>query len=102
MLDQMNREKVVLDIPALEKICSYSHWIPIFRGLHKPLFSENYPGWDWNDLVPRLLKKGVLVKSQLDSSYVHLRQGLFISSSVESIEFTPTTSGVRVKVNDRS
>jgi hypothetical protein len=97
----MNREKVVIDIRALEKVCSYAHWIPIFRGLHEPHFFENYPGWDWIDFVPRLKKKGVLVTSQLDSSYVHLRQELYISRSVESVEFNPTSRGVRIKVNSK-
>lgn len=54
----MKRAPVVMDIEALRAVGRYCHWIPVTKGLYKDFFARNYPGWDWNDFIPQLIKRG--------------------------------------------
>ena len=99
----MTKTKIVMDIEALREVTRYAHWIPITKGLHEEFFAENFPGWDWNDLVPRLINKKILKFNELDNpEFTMLAQGLFISANVQAIEFIPQMNGVRVKVITKS
>ena len=101
--DAAVRSKVVMDIELLYKVTGYAHWIPGIRGLYREFFTEHFPGWDWNDFVPRLIDKGILKFNELDNpEFTKLSQGLFISSDVQAIEFIPQKNGVRVKVQLKS
>ena len=98
-VETMKRSKVTMDIETLRSITSYCHWIPITQGLHKEFFAENFPGWQWNDFVPRLLKKKILeFNGEGNDSLVKLWQGLYISSDIQTIEFIPDKSGVKINV----
>ena len=95
----MKRSKVTMDIETLRSVTSYCHWIPITQGLHKEYFAKNFPGWQWNDFVPRLLKKKILeFNGEGKDSLIKLWQGLYISSNIEAIEFIPGKSGVEINV----
>jgi len=96
-VETMKRSKVTMDIETLRSVTGYCHWIPITQGLHKVYFAENFPGWQWNDFVPRLLKKKILeFNGGGNDSLVKLWQGLYISSDIQSIEFIPYKSGVKI------
>ena len=93
------RSKIIMDIEMLTRVTGYAHWIPGIRGLYREFFAEHFPGWDWNDFVPRLIDKGILKFNELDNpEFTKLSQGLFISADVQAIEFIPQKNGVRVKV----
>jgi hypothetical protein len=95
----MTKSKVVMDIDTLRTITGYAHWIPITQGLHEDYFSENFPGWEWNDFVPRLIDKKILRFNEAENpEFMMLSQGLFISADVQAIEFIPQKNGIRVKV----
>ena len=93
------RSKIIMDIELLTKVTGYAHWIPGIRGLYREFFAEHFPGWDWNDFVPRLLDKKILqFQGEGNPALTQLSQGLFISSDIQTIEFIPQKNGVRVKV----
>lgn len=95
----MKRSKVTMDIETLRSITSYCHWIPITQGLHKEFFAKNFPGWQWNDFVPRLLKRKILeFNGEGNDSLVKLWQGLYISSEIQAIEIIPDKGGVKINV----
>ena len=97
------RSKVTMDIELLTRVTGYAHWIPGIRGLYREFFAEHFPGWDWNDFVPRLIDKGILKFNELDNpDFTMLSQGLFISADVQAIEFTPLKKGVRVQTRLQS
>ena len=97
------RSKIIMDIELLTKVTGYAHWIPGIRGLYREFFAEHFPGWDWNDFVPRLIDKGILKFNELDNpDFTMLSQGLFISADVQAIEFTPLKKGVRVQTRLQS
>ena len=93
------RSKIIMDIELLTRVTGYAHWIPGIRGLYREFFAEHFPGWDWNDFVPRLIDKGILKFNELDNpEFTKLSQGLFISSDIQTVEFIPQKSGVKVKI----
>jgi len=95
----VSKNKVVMDIETLRTVAGYCHWIPITQGLYKEYFSENFPGWRWNQFVPKLLDLKILqFKGEGNENLMALSQGLYISSEIEFIEFTPAGSGVKVQV----
>jgi len=50
-----------LDIEELTTLTWYAHWIPISKGLCERLFKRNYPGWQWNQIIPELIKANILI-----------------------------------------
>jgi hypothetical protein len=95
----MKRSAVIMDIDTLRTVTGYCHWIPITHGLHKEYFAENFPGWQWNDFVPRLLKRKILeTNGEGNDSLTKLLQGLYISSDVQAIEFMPNKIGAKIRV----
>jgi hypothetical protein len=92
-----------MDIEMLRSVTNYAHWIPGLRGLYREFFAEHFPGWDWNDFVPRLIDRKILRFNEADNpEFTMLLQGLFISADVQAIEFIPQKNGVRVKVITKS
>jgi hypothetical protein len=93
----MTRSKVVVDIKMLGRLTNYCHFIPQLNGQARAFIESNFPGWDWNDFVPRLIDKGILkINEANNSEFTKLSQGLSISSEIQAIEFIPQKNGVRV------
>ena len=95
----MKRSKITMTVDQLRSVCAYAHWLPILNGLHLEFFEQNYPGWEWNDFVPRLLRKGVLRVGGEDLGYVKMHLGLFLAPHVVAIDFIPGERGVKVNVH---
>ena len=74
-----------LDIPTLQTLTGYAHWIPGIRGLYKDYFAKNFPGWEWNQIIPVLIQRKVLVLHPTDPGYRQLSHGLFISQEIKAI-----------------
>jgi hypothetical protein len=95
----MKRSKVTMNIETLRSVTGYCHWIPITQGLHKEYFAENFPGWQWNDFVPRLIKKKILeFNGEGKESLIKLWQGLYISANIQAIEFIPDRNSMKINV----
>jgi hypothetical protein len=91
----LNRS-LTLDVEALGKIAGYAHWIPITQGLHRDLFERNYPGWEWNDIIPVLIKKGIVKVYSKDLDQRKLSQGLSIAHGIESVTLSRTDNGQKI------
>ena len=91
---------LTLTVDELRELSNFSHWIPITRGFHHKYMAEKYPGWEWNDFVPRLLHEKVLTLKEAKNS-IKLFQGLFISSDIQSIEFTRCDSLISISINEK-
>ena len=98
MVSDVVRSQVTMNVDQLREVCAYAHWIPILNGLHLEFFEQNYPGWEWNDFVPRLLRKGVLRVGAEDLGYTKLNLGLYVAPDVSAIDFIPNKRGVKVVV----
>ena len=95
----MERSAVTISVNQLRDICAYAHWIPILTGLHLEFFEKNYPGWEWNDFAPKLLRKGILRVGAEEIGYIKLKMGLFVVPNVAEIDFIPSTRGVKIVVH---
>ena len=94
----MNSARVELDIHALHSITHYAHWIPALKGISEEYIARNYPGWQWNEIVPFLLREGVLTKQLDQSQLIQLRNGISISQRIERVVITRTKKGLRVTI----
>ena len=92
------RSPVTMKVDQLREVCAYAHWIPILNGLLLEFFERNYPGWEWNDFVPRLLRRGLLRLGGEDLGYTKLKLGLCVAPNVSEIDFIPGKHGVKVVV----
>ena len=81
----MSTAELRLDIESLTTIAGYAHWIPITQGLHLEYFRSNYPGWEWNQIIPALIKKGIVKFHTEDPEFQLLSQGLYISREIEAV-----------------
>ena len=95
---QVERSPVSMNVDQLRDVCAYAHWIPILNGLHLKFFEQNYPGWEWNDFVPRLLRKGILRVGGEELGYTKLKLGLYLAPNVIAIDFIPGKRGVTINV----
>ena len=82
---QSMNQPLTLDVEALRKIAGYAHWIPITRGIYKDFLQRNYPGWEWNQIIPALIKKGIVKVHTKDPEFQLLSQGLYISREIEAV-----------------
>ncbi len=96
---EVDRSPVTMNVDQLHDVCAYAHWIPILNGLHLEFFGQNYPGWEWNDLVPKLLRKGILRMGAEDLGYTKLKLGIYVAPDVAEIDFIPSTRGVKIFVH---
>ena len=94
----MNSASVELDINALYKITQYAHWVPALRGISEEYVAHNYPGWQWNEIVPFLLREGVLTKQLDQSQLIRLSNGISISQRIERVVITRTKKGLKVTI----
>lgn len=78
---------ITLSIEDLRGVCNYAHWIPITQGLYKPYFKEHFPGWRWNNFLPKLMDAKVAVRFVEGAGLVHLGQGIGISQEIVAVEF---------------
>ena len=88
-----------LDIEALRKVAGYAHWIPLIRGLHKDYFARNLPGWEWNQIIPVLIKKGIIKVGSKEAEQLELSQGLSISKDVEGVVIRLSKHATKVTVH---
>jgi hypothetical protein len=83
--NSINRKTLTLDIEGLRMIAGYAHWIPGIRGSYKDYFARNLPGWEWNQIIPVLIEKKILVMHSKNPGHRHLSQDLYISSDVQYV-----------------
>ena len=87
-----------LDIAALRLVAGYAHWIPLIRGLHKDYFARNLPGWEWNQIIPVLIKKGIIKVGSKEADQQDLSQGLYVSKDVRGVLIKPSKHLTKVTV----
>lgn len=50
----------------LNELLHYGHFIPVGKGLTHAYVRQNYPGWEWNELIAMLRLGGVIRKTAGD------------------------------------
>jgi hypothetical protein len=80
-----NEASLTLDFDSLQQLAGYAHWIPILRGFHEEFLQQKYPGWEWNQIIPVLIRRRVLVVNSNNPRHQLLSQGLYISHEIETV-----------------
>ena len=95
----MTETTLVLDRAALRKITQYAHWMPALKGISEEYIARNYPSWEWNEILPFLIKEKVVSREPGQSHSVRLCQGLSISREIKSVMITRTQNGYTLTIN---
>jgi len=90
---------VSLDISTLRTLTGYAHWIPVLGGYYKEFFKEKFPGWEWNQIIPELLKAKVLIRVAENSNYRELSMGLYIHQEIKQVSMFIENSEVKILIH---
>lgn len=94
----MKGKSLVLSTDDLQSLTSYAHWIPITQGLYRPYLERNFPGWEWNQIIPLLVKEKILVNYPRDLNYRALSHGLYIAREIEKVRIYIWDGGTEIHV----
>jgi len=87
-----------LDIEDLRKLSGYAHWIPITRGLYRDFFVKRYSFWEWNQIIPELIKSKVLVLHPSETKHLALSQNLYIARDIQGVSIQITDGKVDISI----
>lgn len=76
-----------LEIEAIRELSNYAHWIPMVRGYTREFMDSHYPDWEWNDLIPKMLNRGIISTEQSGGATM-LWQGLWLKAGVSAVVIT--------------
>jgi hypothetical protein len=77
-------KSIHLSTTDITELVHFAHFIPISKGLSQKYVAENYPGWEWNDILPVLIEKGILIKVK-SPGYANIGDGLYISKKTKGV-----------------
>lgn len=89
---------VTLDIDSLQQLAGYAHWIPALKGTSEKYITRNFPGWEWNDIIPVLIEKGFLSTDSEAADQRYLAHGISISASTQSVKITNSKNGIKITI----
>jgi hypothetical protein len=69
------------------------------RGLNKPYLERNFPGWEWNQIIPVLIKKKILVINSKDPRHRALSHGLYIDREISGVRICVRDDKTEIEVN---
>lgn len=84
----MIEKNLVLSVDDLLKLTSYAHWIPILNGRHQEFMKKNHPGWEWNQIIPVLVKAKILISDSKNPAHLALSQGLYIYRDTAEVKIS--------------
>jgi hypothetical protein len=88
----MKKKSLELSVQDLMTLTAYAHWIPVTRELYRPYFEGNFPGWEWNQIIPALINAKILVVRSNNPQHHALCNGLYLASEI---------TGVKIYIQDR-
>jgi hypothetical protein len=87
-----------LSVEDLLSLASYAHWIPMTRGLYKPYLEKNFPEWEWNQIIPNLIKAKILVINSRDPRDRALCHSLYIAREITGVRICIQDEKTEIKV----
>ena len=80
----MESATLALSVDEIRLLSNYAHWIPVIHGYTDEYMKENYPGWSWNDLIPKLVRLN-LISTNEHPGDTKLWQGLWLKAGINEI-----------------
>jgi hypothetical protein len=95
----MASKEIILSVEDLKILANYAHWIPVIHGYTNQFMKETYPGWNWNDLIPKLIKNGsITYKPKLGD--IKLSQGLWLNAGVSKITVKKISTSISFEMSE--
>jgi len=94
----MKGKSLELSVEELRRLTSYAHWIPMTRGLYKPYLEKNFPEWEWNQIIPNLIKAKILVINSRDPRDRALCHSLYIAREITGVRICIQDEKTEIKV----
>jgi hypothetical protein len=94
----VNQKDLSLDVEQIRKLAGYAHWIPALKGFQQGYLESIYPGWDWNQIIPRLIKEKIIHVNSVSATHQRLAHGLSISNVVQSVTLNISEQGIKATV----
>jgi hypothetical protein len=88
---------IFLTATDIYDISRYNHYIPFQRQLHHEFISERFPGWSWDNFLPRLQGSKIVKVHDQCIDCRQLAMGLCMDSSIEGVWVKRNPSGVSLK-----
>ena len=88
---------ILLSIEDIYEISRYNHYIPFIRQYHHAFIAERFPGWSWDNFLPRLQGRKIVKTHDDCVDCRRLAMGLCISPDIEGVWVKWNPSGVRLK-----
>ena len=91
----MPRYILSLEIEAIRELANYSHWIPMVRGYTREFMDSHHLDWEWNDLVPKMVNRGIITMEPSDgykAAAIPTSLGRCNEISARDISTTPLTA----------
>jgi hypothetical protein len=82
----MKKKSLELSVQDLMTLTAYAHWIPMTRGLYRPHLERRFPGWEWNQIIPSLIKAKILVSHSSNPKHQALSNGLYIAREITGVK----------------
>jgi hypothetical protein len=76
---------LTLGAEEIHLLSNYAHWIPAKKGITDDYMQETYPGWKWDDLIPKMLKQGIITISP-EPADIKLMQGLWLKLGIKVVK----------------
>ena len=73
-----------LSAEEIAKLAHYGHFIPVGKGFTRRYVEDNFPGWEWNDIIPVLILNGVLSTAEREA-YLPVGPSLYIDEKVKGV-----------------
>jgi hypothetical protein len=88
---------IFLSVEDIHDISRYNHYIPFIRQYHHAFIKERFPGWSWDNFLPRLQGAKIVITHEDCSDCRRLAMGLCIDANIEGVWVKLNSSGVRLK-----
>ncbi len=81
-------KNIWLDVHALSRLAYFASEIPVIHGHTRIFMAAEFPGWEWNEIIPPLLRKGLIKAHQETPAWLELSQGLFFDPRYDAVQFS--------------
>jgi hypothetical protein len=93
--NRKTRKSITLTFNDIEELLRLAHPKAVFERANQDFIDKKYPGWEWNEIIPRLFKEDILYKEPKGEKSISINN-LYIDSDISRIHLSPTSNSVEI------
>ena len=93
--NKKSRKTLTLSIADIDELLRFAHPQAAFQNANQEFVDKKYPGWKWNEIIPRLFTEGVLYKD-FKSNISRPINSLFLDKDIYAIQIFASSNNVKV------